>query len=46
MSIEADNIEHELTIEEILLMILHELKLANSRQEEAFETGIEEDDIS
>ena len=45
MSIVADNIEHELTIEEIALMILHELRIANLRQEEAFETGIEEDDI-
>ena len=45
MSVTAEPIEHQLTIEEILLMILHELKIANSRQEEAFETGIEEDDI-
>ena len=45
MSVTAEPIEHQLTIEEIMLMILHELKIANSRQEEAFETGIEEDDI-
>ena len=45
MSETGESLEHELTVEEILLMILHELKIANSRQEEAFETGIEEDDI-
>ena len=46
MSIEAedDNSEHELSVEEILSMILQELKLLNLRTEEGLETGIEPED--
>lgn len=45
MSVQAEPIEHQLTVEDILMMILKELKIMNARIEEGYETGIEEDDI-
>ena len=44
MSVTAEDTEHPLTLEELLLMVVEQLKLLNARLEEGFETGIEEGD--
>lgn len=45
MSIEAESEGHKLTVEELLQMIADRLDLLNARVEDAFNTGIEADDI-
>ena len=45
MSFEPDSLEHESDLRVILEQILKELKLLNTRIEEAFETKIFEEDI-
>ena len=45
MSIEAENVDHELTIQELLQMIVKRLDLLNDRFEDAFNTGIELEDL-
>ena len=45
MSFKPDDIDHELTIEQLLQLILAELKLLNMRYEEACNTGLKEDDV-
>ena len=45
MSIEAEPIQHEQSIEDLLKCILIELKLLNARFEDVNETGIEEEDM-
>ena len=44
MSIEGDNIDHDLTVEDLLLLIYKEIKLLNARIEDGIETGITEDE--
>ena len=44
MSIEADNPDHELSVEELLSVVIKELKLLNAKIEAAYETGIEPED--
>ncbi len=46
MSIKAENVEHELSVEDFLSLILKELKLLNARVEDGFETGITEDGLN
>jgi len=45
MSIEADSGEHELSVEELLQLILNQLVLLNARVEHGFETEIEMEDL-
>lgn len=45
MSIEAEGKNHEQIIEELLEKILNQLALLNVRFEEAFDTGIELDEL-
>ena len=45
MSIDAENIEQDVNVKEYLSMIAKQLILLNARVEEAFETGIEIEDI-
>ena len=42
MSINADNEAHDLTVEDLLQMIVDRLDLLNARFEDTFDTGIEE----
>ncbi len=45
MSIDAENIEQDITVKELLQIIATELRLLNARIEDGFETGIEIEDI-
>lgn len=45
MSIEAENIEHELTVKELLQRILIELRIANKYNELGFDEIIDEESI-
>ncbi len=45
MSIIAENIENDIDVNELLVSIDKQLKLLNARLEEAFDTGIEIEDI-
>jgi hypothetical protein len=45
MSFKPDDIDSELSIEDLLREILDQLKLLNVRYEEACNTGIHEEDI-
>lgn len=45
MSIEADNVDSELSTKELLQLILDQLILLNHRYEEATNTGISEEDL-
>ena len=45
MSIVADNVDSELTIEDLLKEILAQLVLLNLRYEEATNTGIQDEDV-
>ena len=46
MSIIIDNAGNEIDVKDLLEMIVIELKLLNARIDEAFETGIEEEDVN
>ena len=45
MSIEAEPVDHELVVRELLKEILVQLRLLNERYEEACNTGISEEDV-
>ena len=45
MSVEADSPDHELSVEELLLAVIAELKLLNAKVEAGYETGIDPEDI-
>lgn len=45
MSIKAESVDHELTVEELLQMVVDRLDLLLARFEDAFNTGIEIEDI-
>ena len=45
MSFEPDNLDSELTVEDLLKEILAQLVLLNLRYEEATNTGIHEEDV-
>ena len=45
MSFEASNIDHELTTEDLLRLILNQLIILNARFEEQYESGLTEEDI-
>jgi len=45
MSLTLDNIEHDLTVKELLEKILNELRIANKYNELGFDEIIDEDSI-
>ena len=45
MSETGESIDHELSVEDLLILILEQLKLLNLRHEEATETGLTEKDL-
>ena len=46
MSLKLDNVEHELTTEELLKIIANQLIILNERFEDQYETGIREEEIN
>ena len=45
MSFEADNVDHELTTEDLLRIIANQLIILNARFEDQYESGLNEEDI-